>query len=441
MIVKPKIFQSTGTYKVRFFYWDVLGGVLTQKILERYVNSGGTVIPPAVPQTLTATTKRSPTLEFVSWNYSNANLTNITQDIDVGAVYRNATTDGIRKTHAFIITTANTGLAVPVYFNKSDTSELTISWGDGSANYTTSSSGNVNTTHTYSVEGAYEITMWINSGSGTYSFSNGSATTDFIGGSNIKYKKCLVSLFVGDNVTTISAYGLYSMSSLRIVNIPSNVTSIGTYAFAFLSVLEYLVIPSQCLTLGAYSFRSCSCLKNIFLGDGVTSIGDACFYAASSLSDIIISNSVTSLGTEVFNTSGAVNVKLSDNISSIPANTFENCSRLQSVIFSNTITSIAANGFAFCGNLFSITIPSDVTSIENLAFKSAFSLTVLTIKRFTAPEDITTLGTENFYAPNYVFRIYVPVGSLSVYQAATNWSTYANRMYEDTAENRALFGD
>jgi hypothetical protein len=147
------------------------------------------------------------------------------------------------------------------------------------------------------------------------------------------------------------------------------------------------------------------------------------------------------LGTGVFSYSNVVNVKLSDNISSIPVNTFTNCSRLQDVVFSNTITSIGANAFSSCGNFISITIPSTVTSIGDSAFNNTFYLTVLTLKSFTAPSTITTLGTNAFYTSNYIFRIYVPVGSLSVYQNATNWSTYANIMYEDTHENRGLFGD
>lgn len=440
MIVKPKIFQSTGTYKVRFFYWDVVGGVLTDKVIERYVNAGGTVIAPAIPTTLSATIKRSPALEFDSWNYSSVNLTNINQDLDVGAIYRNTTSGGIRKTHAFIVVTANTGYTVPIYFNKSDSSTLTISWGDGSADYTTTSSGNINTSHTYSTVGAYEITMWISSGAGTYSFGN-TSSNNFIGGSNSNYRKCLESLFIGDNVSTISDYGLYNMFNLKIVNITSNITSFAQYAFGYCRNLENINIPSQCTNLGNSCFTDCYSLKNLILGYGITTFGNTTLSNCSTINNVIMPNSISTLGTSNFYNSGIVNLKLSDNITSIPVNTFLSCSRLKDIIFSNNITSIGSGSFSDCTNLRSIIIPSSVTSIMDSAFYFCAYLKVITIKLFTAPSTITTLGVDSFYNPNTQFRIYVPMGSGDVYKAATNWSTWANRIYEDTAENRALFGD
>lgn len=441
MIVKPKIFQSTGTYKVRFLYLDIVNGVLTYKMLERYVNSGGTVTPPAIPITLAATAKRSCALEFVEWNYSNANLTNITQDIDVGAVYRNATSGGIRKTHVFIVATANTGLAVPIYFNKSDGSTLTISWGDGSANYTTTSSGNVNTTHTYSSEGAYEITMWISSGSGTYSFSNGSGTTNFIGGNNNNYRKTLENIFIGDNVPSISTYGFYNMLALKKVNIPNTVTSMSTYTFGFCRSLENIIVPAQCITIDNYSFQNCDCCRNIFLGYGVTTLGTNVYYSTSSLFEHIIPNSVTSMGSNLFIYGNISEIKLSTSITDIPASAFDQALSLVNIEIPQGVTTI--NNYAFSGAycIPKLTIPSSVTSIGTNAFGNCHYLKVLTVKYFSAPSTITTLGVDGFYTPNPQLRIYVPVGSGAVYKAATNWSTYANRIYEDTAQNRAIFGD
>lgn len=440
MIVKPKVFQGSGTYKVRFFYWDIVDGVLTYKIIERYVNAGGTVIAPVVPTTLIATTKRSPALEFVSWNYSSDNLTNINQDIDVGAIYRNTTSGGVRKTHVFIVTTANTGLVVPIYFNKSDASTLTISWGDGSADYTTTSSGNLNTNHTYSTAGAYEITMWISSGAGTYSFGN-TSSNNFIGGSNSDYRKCLDSLFIGDNVTTLPNYALYNMYNLRKLNIPIGVTSLGQYVLGYCRSLEYAIIPAECTSIGTSCFTDCYYLKNLLLGYGTTTLGDSILINCSTINYIIIPNSVTTLGASTFYNSSIVKAKISDNVTTIPTNTFASCAKLQEVIFSNSITSVGNSAFSDCVNLSSISIPNTVASLGDSSFYFCPYLKVMTVNRFLEPSDITTLGSTAFSSPNTQFRIYVPVGSGDVYKGATNWSTYTNRIYEDTVENRALFGD
>ena len=153
MIVKPKIFRDAGDYRVRFHYLDFENGELVNKIVERYVNSGDTVVAPAIPTTLTAVAKKSCALTFNSWNHTT--FTNITRDLDVGAIYD--TTD--TKTHVFVTVTATTGLSLPISYTKSDTSTLTISWGDGTTDDNVTDSGS--TTHTYSTEGIYEITLWI----------------------------------------------------------------------------------------------------------------------------------------------------------------------------------------------------------------------------------------------------------------------------------------
>jgi hypothetical protein len=439
MIVKPKVFQSTGAYKVRFFYLDITNGVLDYKILEKYVNSGGTVIPPAIPQTLAATT-RSCALEFVSWNHSNSNLTNITQDLDVGAVYRNVTSDGIRKTSAFIITTAGTGLSVPVYFNKSDTSTLTISWGDGSANYTTTSSGNLNTSHTYSTAGKYEITIWISSGSGTYSFGNKSSSYSFVGGNNSNYIRCLENLFIGEKAT-LEDYALVNSVNLNIVNIPNTITSIGKYVFSSCRNIEYIITPFECTLLNNSCFADCVSLSHAIFGYGLTTLGQACLYDTYSLSEFIMPNSVNSVSSFLVSSSGVIKVQLSNNLTTIPVSTFNSCAKLKDVIFSNSITNIYDYAFANCVNFNILTVPSTVTNIGEYVFYGCNYLTVITLKRFNSPSDITTLAINNSSSINAQLRVYVPVGSLSVYQNATNWTAFANYMYEDTAQNRALFGD
>jgi len=169
-----------GKYLVRFIYFAIESGAFVEKVVDQYVSAGESATAPTIASTLDAVSKTSCALEFVEWN--NTNTSNVQTNMIIGATYRNAQESGIRKTHAFITVTSGTGLILPIWFNKSDDSELTISWGDGSADYTSTATGNVNTTHTYSTAGTYDLTMWISSGSGTYGFSNDSSTTSFIGG-------------------------------------------------------------------------------------------------------------------------------------------------------------------------------------------------------------------------------------------------------------------
>lgn len=458
MIVKPKIFRDTGTYKVRFHYLDIENGVLVDKIVERYVNAGDTAVAPGITTSLSAVTKKSCALTFNSWNHTD--LTNIQRDLDVGAIYD--TTDG--KTHAFITVTATTGLVLPIYFNKSDSSTLTIAWGDGSANYTTTSSGNLSTTHTYSTAGTYEITMWISSGSGTYSFSNASNTTSFIGGNTSSYRQTLNSVFIGNHVTILSNYSFYANGSIALVTIPNGITSIGQYSFYAIKA-RYLSIPSTVTTIGDYAFRYGRALVGIFLPSTVETIGVSNFDESFSLDSFCFPDSVTSIPNYIFNNCyNLTSVSLGSSVTSIGTNSFYACYSLskinlptgittigdyafywcefKQITLPSTLTSLGTGVFSICECLEHITVPDGITIINSSTFNANLSLRSLTLKRYTAPSTITTLNNTNaFTNVNSQLRIYVPVGSLSVYQNATNWSTYSNRMYEDTAQNRALFGD
>ncbi len=191
------VLPTTGDYKVTFI--DPFG-----VISEQWVNDGeDAVVPtPSVYDNLT----------FTEWNQD---TTNITSDKVIGATY--STTDG--KTYAKIRLTTISGLSPTLYLYKSDSSTLTVDWGDGNTS-TFTNSGNFNTgEHNYSVAGDYVITMWISSGSGTYSFGNGSTSTTFVGGSEQNYRNTLLSLFIGNSVTSIGTYAFgtcYSLTSISI---------------------------------------------------------------------------------------------------------------------------------------------------------------------------------------------------------------------------------
>lgn len=146
-------------------------------------------------------------------------------------------------------------------------------------------------------------------------------------------------------------------------------------------------------------------------------------------------------------------VHIGDGVTSIGQYCFHNCYALKKVSGIGDVTSIGNYAFYYCCSLSNITIPSGVTSIGNYVFNSCYSLSNITI-----PSDVTSIGTYTF---SYCYGmgeyhllpttpptlsntntfssipsdciIYVPVGSLEAYQTATNWSTYASKMREESA--------
>jgi uncharacterized repeat protein (TIGR02543 family) len=74
----------------------------------------------------------------------------------------------------------------------------------------------------------------------------------------------------------------------------------------------------------------------------------------------------------------------------------------------------------------SIVIPASVTSIEGQAFPYCYSL----LKYVSLPTTPPSLANTNaFTSINLACKMYVPDASLTAYQGATNWITYANYFY------------
>ena len=299
----------------------------------------------------------------------------------------------------------------------------------------------------------------------------GIATTSFYGCSSLKsiaipsgvtsigtnaFQSCysLTSITIPSGVTSIATYLLYYCSSLKSITIPSGVTSIGTNAFQNCYSLTSITIPNSVTSIGTTAFQNCYALKSITIPSGVTSIGNYTFSGCSSiasftipsgvtsignsafancfaLKSITIPSGVTSIGNSAFSTCyGLTSITIPDSVTSIGTNAFQNCYALTSITIPSGVTSIGTSTFSSCYALASITIPSGVTSIGNNAFASCLGVEEYHVKPITPP---TLSNTNVFSGIRSGVIIYVPSGSLSAYQSAAYWSTYASYMQEEPA--------
>ena len=96
----------------------------------------------------------------------------------------------------------------------------------------------------------------------------------------------LVSVEIGDCVTSIGDGVFFDCYSLSSVTIPDSVTSIGIRTFQYCSGLTSVTIGSGVTSIGQYAFRYCSGLTSIDIPSGVTSIGSSAFNGCSSLTSI-----------------------------------------------------------------------------------------------------------------------------------------------------------
>lgn len=290
-----------------------------------------------------------------------------------------------------------------------------VDWGDGSAHDTLTGTS-VSTvkwtpTHNYAQGGDYVIKMTV----------TGSA--QIIGSSTYNEDSCLLRYSSGADIRNF----VYRNTIERVV-IGANV-NIGAYAFDYCYSLASVTIPDGVTSIENYAFRSCCSLTSVTIPDSVTSIGSYAFGGCYGLASITIPDSVTSIESGAFSSCCVLaSITIPDSVISIENYAFGGCSSLTSITMPDSVTNIGSSAVQYCYGLASITIPDNVTSIGSYAFYYCSGLGAVRCLSTTPP----TLGNGSFTDIPSDCIIYVPQGSLEAYQTATNWSSYASRMQEET---------
>ena len=119
-------------------------------------------------------------------------------------------------------------------------------------------------------------------------------------------KTNLVSVEIGDCVTSIGVGAFAGCTSLTSIDIPSGVTSIGSSVFRDCTSLTSIEIPSGVTSIGEFTFYTCRSLTSIAIPNSVTSIGEYAFSHCDSLTSCTIGSGVTSIGNQSFAYNGII---------------------------------------------------------------------------------------------------------------------------------------
>lgn len=430
-------------FQVRFIDYD--GTIID----TQYVTSGNDATPPPAPT--------HAGLTFDGWNNV---FTNITKEEDIGATYY--PTDG--KTRAYITLNTAIGLTVNVFIRKSDAQTITVDWGDGSQN-TSSSSGSVTLNHVYATTGDYEITLFYAGTKGTYELGQGNTTSSFM----YTTKNALKKLIVSKDVISLRNSAFYQHYSLQTIILSNLVNNIGYDVFINCDNLKSFIFPTSLVTTNTGIFKYCRGLEIVVICNGLTVINSQLFNLCSSLNEIRMPNSVTTISTQAFNTSGLKKAILSNNLTTMGSSSFGYCGALIEIFIPNSVTALvggfgncyalkkvvlpAADAvigdsfFSECYSLFDVTISEGITSaltnafsycnsLRIIKFPSTFSSLYTNVFRgtnsileydFSSCTSIVTLNSTGIFpVTNNAFIIKVPVALEAAWKAATNWVTYAD---------------
>ena len=316
-----------------------------------------------------------------------------------------------------------------------------------------------------------------------------SANYTQIPSSKFSGNKTLISVLIPDTVTTIGRWAFQNCTNLQYVNC-ENITNLNGNAFSATSITEVYMpklVSVQTLegsfcnckslkkvtSLGSVTtlsgnpsnsngfFLGCSELESVVLPSTLTTIQGSVFASCPKLTTINIPESVTSIGQFAFANSPNIHIdnlylpnlnsvhyaafdngstthpyilKITSlgNLTSIPTGSapasqgvFSRFTGLTEINLHEGITSIGECALQFCSSLPSITIPSTVTYFGRWALRSCTSLVTITCLPTTPP---TLYDNQVFTGCSSLTTIYVPSDSVSAYQTATNWTTYASKI-------------
>ena len=158
------------------------------------------------------------------------------------------------------------------------------------------------------------------------------------------------------------------------------------------------------VNVGAAGLAYCYDLRGVKLPESKLAFGSSCMYSCRNLEKFTMSNNDSPLG----------------------GGMFSGCEGLREVVFSESITAIPSSAFSGCAVLTYIKIPGKVSSVGVNAFSNCYSMKVCD---FTDHSAVPTLnGTGAFNNVPEDCEIRVPAALAEAWKAATNWSTYADRI-------------
>lgn len=376
-------------FEARYCYFDKNG---RYKLESRFAPIGGTFEKPTTPiGDVPENVGYNPALTFQGWNFDDAELTNVTGDLDVGAIY--IPTD--EKTHIYIEIESPDLLSYTFYIT---TTSLTgtgaifhFDFGDGTNEWTANYDNGYAITHTYATIGKYHLTLWIENRTINSSFLLGTQNTyenAFVGHyQTSEYNGTIKRIYTGIDIKKHEYACIVNLKQCKIITLHDKVKTAQLNKY---TSLQYIIYPKSATSIGNFGTGSLCNFASIPLN--LTSSQ----FLSSALFEKVIA----------YKTTGTYAGSYYYTIKSMNILTLHNSTQLE---------------FGSNPAVTKLSTPTNMTLLSiSYTYSYDSTLRILVMRTTTPP---TLNGRLGKYC-----KIYVPMASLSAYRSATSWNAYANQM-------------
>ena len=249
-------------------------------------------------------------------------------------------------------------------------------------------------------------------------------------------------LFIGRGVKTIGSSALGNCSNLTSIQFPSTLQSVGNtemydenwYPITMSGFYNTGLYNSNAVTVQCYDDSNKYILingvgytttANIPNWDNVVFVpahawctaeaefdGMYSYIHNTTLASATIPSAMTNLSDYLFyDCANLTSITIPSSVTSIGNYAFYGCSNLTSITIPSSVTSIGTSAFWNCSSLTSISIPSGVTSIGNSAFSSCSNLTTVT---FNGTSQCTAIGNNAFAGCSRLVAVTIPASVITI---------------------------
>lgn len=395
-------------------------------------------IPDAQALTELPTPKGHSGLIFDGWNWDHEDVIALNYPMDIGAMYR--TDDG--KTRLYLKVEEDEGVNVNLRFTQNEANGVVVDFGDGTSPNTCEELSPV-IPHHYD-KGEYVLTFEVSQGA-NISFEPNNYY-NILGNFGAKSSNILIKVEQGDR-TRFSSFAFRSCCKLETLAVHYYKELGWTDTFRYCLSLRCIVYPKgNRYIYGSSSHDDCKSLKVVCIAPTITDVNSTfmrCsmkklrfpdtsvfkgFLGFNGITRFRIPRATTTIPPNAFR--DCYNLKCIENIDTVDkldstGYFLSNCFSMEKIVYPEHWTFIGAHDLYYCSSLKEIILPTHIESIGAYAFNNCGCNTM----DFSQSDVIPALASINaFTKSNPEFRIVVPDALYDEWIAATNWSTYADRI-------------